>query len=88
MSLDSSVDIAKGCGRDNRRSSPEKVKVFIYKTVSTPSPTSLPYNMYRGPFLLGKREGCKADHSVPTTVVVKNCGAVPLLPHKCPWRHT
>jgi hypothetical protein len=33
-----------------------------------------------------KRVGREADHSPPTSVEVKNSGAVPPLPHTPPWR--
>jgi hypothetical protein len=32
-----------------------------------------------------KRQGRKADHSPPSSVEVKNCGAIPALPHTFSW---
>jgi hypothetical protein len=87
-SQDSSVGIAMGYGLDSRGSIPGRCKIFFFSTVSTLAlgPTQPPIQWVPGVLSLGvKRLGREADHSPPSSAEVKNCGAVPPLPHISSW---
>jgi hypothetical protein len=79
MNRDSSVGILNGRG-----SIPGRGKRFF----STPqSPDRLISNGYRGALSPGvKRHGREADHSPPSTVKVRNGGAITTLHHTSSWR--
>jgi hypothetical protein len=78
---DSSVGLATGYGLDGRGSFPGRGKRFV----SSPQrpdrlwgPPSHLTNGYRGAFsLVVKRPGSKADYSPPSSVEIKNDGAIP-----------
>jgi hypothetical protein len=85
-SRDSSVGIATGYGLDDRRAGvpvPGGSKYFHFSISSRPAlgSTQPPIKWVRGgPFQGVKRQGREADHSPPTSAVVKK------LPHTPSWR--
>jgi hypothetical protein len=67
---DSSVGIATGCGLDGRGSSPDRVKIFLFLTMSIQAlrPTQPPIQWVPGAISLGvKQPGHEADHSPPSS---------------------
>jgi hypothetical protein len=79
----SSVGIPTGYGLDGRGSIPKREKIFLFSSVQTGSGTHpASYPMDPGGFIAGvKRLGREADHSPPSNAEVKNCVAIPPLPH-------
>jgi hypothetical protein len=75
MNRHSSVGIANGL--DGRGSNPGRDKIFIFTTsrltLGAPKPGSISTGV--------TQEGHEADHSPPSSVEVKNGGAISLLPH-------
>jgi hypothetical protein len=57
--------------------------IFIFTTVSRPARPAQPLIQWiMGALSLGvKQQGCEAGHSTSSSAKVKNCGAVPPLPH-------
>jgi hypothetical protein len=77
---DSSVGRATGYGLDSWG-------LIAGRTDRLRGPPSFQSNGYRGLFPPGvKRPGCKANHLPPSSVDVKNGGAIPPLPHASSWR--
>jgi hypothetical protein len=76
--VNSSVDIAMDCGLEARDWIPDKGK----GSRPTMGPIQPPIQwVVESLSSAVKRQGRKTDHSSPTSVVVGNCGAIPLLPH-------
>jgi hypothetical protein len=82
---DSSVGIAKGYGLDDRGSNPGRGKVFLSFRARKPAlgPRQLPLQLVLGM----KSPGCEADHSPPSSVEVKNGGAIPPLSYMFSWHN-
>jgi hypothetical protein len=57
-------------------------EIFLYSI--TPGPAVGPTAIQWVPGV--NRPGCEADHSPPSSVEVKNGGAIPPLPHMPSWR--
>jgi hypothetical protein len=90
MSRDSSVGVATSYGPDGRGSIPGRGKIFFFtpqlpdRISGTPS---LLANGYRGDIFQGlRRPGREADQSSPSSVEVKNGGAMLALHHTPSWR--
>jgi hypothetical protein len=87
----SSVGIARSYGLDGRGSIPGRGMIFLFSIASIPGlrPTQPPTQLVPGTLSPGvKRPGREADHLPPSSVDVKNGGAVPPLPHTSSWRVT
>jgi hypothetical protein len=79
----SSVGIATGWG-----SIPGKGNILLFTVASIPAqgPTQPSIQWVRGIISPGvKRPGREADYSPPSSAEVKNCGAIPPLPHVSSW---
>jgi hypothetical protein len=84
----SSVSIVMGYGLDGQGSIPGRGKIFLSFIASRPAlgPTQPPIQWVPGALSPGvKWYGHEADHSPPSSVKVKNCGAIPPLPHMSSW---
>jgi hypothetical protein len=88
MRLGSSVGIATDCGPKADVRVPEWLRfLFTPQRPRLLQPVFL--TMGKAASFPGcKGAGRKADHSTSATVIVKNDGAEPPLPHRCPWRDT
>jgi hypothetical protein len=78
----SSVDIATGWMTGVRF--PTRQDIFLFSTGSRPAlePTQPSIQWVPRGFSLGvKRRSREAEHSLPSGAEVKNCGALPPLPH-------
>jgi hypothetical protein len=87
-SQDSSVSIMMGYKQVGWVSIPGRVKIFLFSTGSILAlgPTQPPVQRVPGVTFVGlKQLGHEAYLSPPTTAEVKNCGAIPPLPHMSSW---
>jgi hypothetical protein len=86
-SQDSSVGIAMSCGLDSKGLIPSKEVIFLFTASrSAQGPTQRPIQWAPGFLSPGiKWLGCVADHSPPSSVKVKNGGAIPPLRHVPSW---
>jgi hypothetical protein len=85
-SRDSSVGIATSYGIDGWISIPGSGKNLLFSTASRLAlePTQVRGNISEGI----KRPGREADHSSPSSVEVKNGGAIPPFPNMYCWQST
>jgi hypothetical protein len=84
QSRDSSVATATGYGLDSRGSIPSRSNIFLFSISSklTLRPALQPIQwVLRVISPMEKRPGREADQSPPSSVEVKNGGAIPPLPH-------
>jgi hypothetical protein len=88
VQYNSSVGIATGYGLDGRGSIPGRDKMFLFPIAPRAlGPTQFPIQWVPGALSSGiKRSGREDDHSSPSSVEVKDDGAIPLLPHTPSWR--
>jgi hypothetical protein len=59
-------------------------ETFLISTALRPTPGPIQPHVHwvpGAPSLGAQWPGCDADHSLPSSVQVKNCGAIPPLPH-------
>jgi hypothetical protein len=81
---DSSVVIERGCGLDDLGSIPGRDK-NCFSTPQRPhrllGPPSLLSNWYRALFPWGLSDRGEADHSPPSSAMIKNAGATPPFPN-------
>jgi hypothetical protein len=86
---DSSVGIVTGCRLDGQGSIPGRERFFLFSTASRLAlgPAQSPIQWVLGVISLGVKQqlGHEASHSPPSSVKVKNGGAIPPLPHMSSW---
>jgi hypothetical protein len=78
----------KECRLDVRDSIPGRGNIFLFSIVGRPAvgPTQLPMKCAMEAISWRvTRSGWEADHSSPSSVEVKNGGAIPPLPHMPSW---
>jgi hypothetical protein len=81
-SQDNSVGIATGYRLDSWGSSPGRGKISF----STPQrPDQLWGQLVSSSLGTEGSVGVKADHSLPSSAEIKNCGVIPPLSHMSPW---
>jgi hypothetical protein len=79
-----------GYGLDGQSSIPDRVKIFLFSTVSRPAlgPTQPSIQYVPGALSLGvKLPGRETDHLLPASAEVKNGGAIAPFPHTSSWRN-
>jgi hypothetical protein len=85
---DSSTGIAKGYRLDYMGSNSGRGKFFLNSTASRPAPRPSQPPIQWLPGAISpevKRPGSEVDHSPPSSVEVKNGGAIPQLPRTSSW---
>jgi hypothetical protein len=80
--------MATGYELENRVRFPTEQDITLFSPSSRPTlePTQPPIQWVEGALSPGvKRPGHEADYSPPANAKVKNCEAIPLLPHTSSW---
>jgi hypothetical protein len=83
------VGIATDYGLDGMGKNPDRGKIFLSFTASSPAlgPTQPPIQWISGAISLGiKRPDREAEHSPPISAEDKNGGVILPLPHVASWR--